>query len=294
MPSLRVIIVNFNTGEALLACMEAALAYPEDLVVAVVDNASEDHSMELVQSRFGNDRRVELHSNPTNPGFARAVNQMARSATEDYLLVLNPDCVLQSGALAALVESLERHRSAAIAGPWVTDQRGRLQSGTWRRLPDPWHALMTVTGLHRFSRSSARFSGINDPRSEPPDEVTEVEAVSGACMLLRRSAVKAVDFFDEGYPMHCEDLDLMKRLRLQGSHCLLVPEARAVHLGGVSSDSRSWWVHRQKHLGMQRYFRKLLAADYAFPMRWLVYVGIWCHYLLTLPTVLFRHRGKAT
>ena len=294
MPSLRVIIVNFNAGEALLDCLEALLGQTGNMAVAVVDNASEDGSMESVRVRFGKDPRLELHGNPTNLGFARAVNQLARPATEDYLLVLNPDCVLQPAALPALVESLDRQPSAAVSGPWVTDQQGSVQSGTWRRLPDPRRALMTVSGLHHFSGRSAALSGINDPRSAPPAEVTEVEAVSGACMLLRRSAVEAVGFFDESYAMHCEDLDLMKRLRLQGWTCLLVPQARAVHWGGVSSGSRPWWVHRQKHVGMQRYFRKFLAAEHALPMRWLIYAGIWCHYLVTLPGVWFRQRSKFT
>jgi GT2 family glycosyltransferase len=293
MPSLRVIVVNFNAGASLVNCIEAVLQYPDDLLVTVVDNASSDGSAQEVASRFGNDPRVELVVNSENLGYARAANRIARQVTGDYVLILNPDCFLQPGALTSLVDALERDQKAGVAGPWVTDRNGKVQSGTWRRFPDPWRALMTFTGLHRFSGRVSSVSGVNCPSSEPPAETMQVEAVSGACMLLRRSAAERVDYFDEEYSMHCEDLDLMKRLAMQGLTCLLVPQAKGVHEGGVSSASRPWWVHRQKHIGMQRYFRKFQAEKYAFPFRWSVYAGIWFHYALTLPAVYFRSRARA-
>lgn len=285
---LRVIIVNFNAGEALLSCVEAVLAWPGELVVSVVDNASTDGSLEAVEAGFPGEIRLEIHRNGENLGFARAVNQIAKTTSEPYLLVLNPDCVLAQGALDALVAALEMDRAAALAGPWVTDSSGMVQSGTWRHLPDPTRSFMTVTGLHRLSAAAPVLAGVNHPDNQPPQEVIRAEAVSGACMLLRRSAVEPLGYLDEGYAMHCEDLDLMFRLQAAGFHCLLVPAARAIHAGGVSSASRPWWVHRQKHLGMQRYFRKFLARNYAAPSRWLVYAGIWVHYLCTLPLVLLR------
>lgn len=288
MPPVRIIIVNFNAGEVLLDSVASALASPAAARVAVADNASGDASMDALDERFGSEPRLELHRNAVNLGFARAVNRIARKAEEPYLLVLNPDCVLQAGALEELVAALEQDRDAAVAGPWVTDGSGRVQRGTWRRLPDPWRALMTFTGLHRLSGRKGALAGVEHPGGEAPHAVTRAEAVSGACMLLRRSAAEAVAYFDAAYAMHCEDLDLMYRLKERGFHCLLVPAARAVHRGGISSASRPWWVHRQKHLGMQRYFDKFQARDHIAPFRWLVRAGIWGHYLLTLPAVAFK------
>lgn len=288
MPPVRVIIVNYNAGEALLESVASALAGDENACLAVVDNASTDRSIEALESRLGHEPRLEIRRNTENLGFARAVNQIAGITDEPYLLVLNPDCVLQTGALAALVEALEQDPGAGVAGPWVTNSEGRVQKGTWRRFPDPWRALMTFTGLHRLSSRSERLAGVEQPGRQPPATVTRSEAVSGACMLLRRSAAREVGYFDEQYAMHCEDLDLMYRLAQAGFHCLLVPSARVVHLGGVSSASRPWWVHRQKHLGMQHYFSKFQADDHALPVRCLVYAGIWCHYLATLPMVALK------
>ena len=288
MPSIRVIIVNYNAGEALLACVESVLAYSGKLVVVVADNASQDGSMAALEARFGNEPRLNIVFNRANLGFASAVNRVARKAFEDYLLILNPDCVLEPGALEALLNALELDSKAALSAPWITDSNGTVQSGTWRRLPNPWLSLMSLTGLHHFSRQIPALSGVNEPSETAPNGVTQAEAVSGACMLLRRSAAESVGFLDEAYTMHCEDLDLMYRLGVSGFHCLLVPAARAVHSGGVSSASRPWWVHRQKHIGMQRYFRKFLASNHAMPVRWLIYTGIWLHYLLTLPVVFMR------
>lgn len=293
MPSLRVIIVNFNAGETLLACVEAVLAYPGQVSVTVVDNASLDGSVAALRERFGDQPRLEVHCNEENLGFARAVNQVARRADETYVLVLNPDCVLRPGAIDALVDALELDPGAGVAGPWVTDPSGRVQKGTWRRFPDPRRSLMSVTGLHRLSNRSPALAGVDKRGHEAPDAPTRAEAVSGACMMLRRSAVESVGWFDAAYAMHCEDLDLMYRLAERGYHCIVVPDAKAVHYGGISSATRPWWVHRQKHIGMLRYFRKFQAADQAAPVRWLVYAGIWCHYLLTLPVVLIKSIAKA-
>ncbi len=291
--AVRVIVVNFNAGEALLASVEAALASPLTARVSVADNASRDDSLFKLEERLEGDPRLDILRNDANLGFARAVNRVARNVGEPYILVLNPDCVLREGALAALVAALEAEPDAALAGPWVTDSEGNVRKGTWRRLPDPWRSLMTLSGLHRYSGRMPALAGIEAPGASAPSGVTEAEAVSGACMLLRRAAAEQVGYFDEQYAMHCEDLDLMRRLRAEGFHCLLVPAAKAVHLGGVSSASRPWWVHRQKHLGMHRYFRKFLAKQHVPPFRWLVYAGIWGHYLLTLPTVPFRRRVRA-
>jgi GT2 family glycosyltransferase len=293
-PTLRVIVINYNAGEGLRASVEAVLSEPGSFTLVVADNASNDDSLNGLEDVSARDPRLVLRRNPENIGFARAVNREARQASEDYLLILNPDCILQAGAIQALIDALEADPKAALAGPWVTDHTGAVQKGTWRHLPNFRRSLMAVSGLHRFSGRAAALEGIDLPGRGPPDNNTVAEAVSGACMMIRRTAGAPVGFFDEAYAMHCEDLDLMYRLGAQGFHCLLVPAARAVHVGGVSSASRPWWVHRQKHLGMQRYYRKFQAGEHTAPVRWLILAGIWGHYLLTLPVVwLKRVAGSA-
>jgi GT2 family glycosyltransferase len=123
---------------------------------------------------------------------------------------------------------------------------------------------------------------------EAPGRTTEAEAVSGACMLIRKQVFFDIGGMDESYALHCEDLDLMYRLEQQGMARLFVPGARVFHQQGLSSGRRPAWVHYQKHRGMQRFFNKFQAEEWSLPMRWLVISGIWIRFLLTLPWVLIR------
>ena len=286
MARVKVIIVNFNAGHILADCVEAVLGSSIPVSVSVADNDSTDDSLDHLARRIGDDGRVTVTRNRHNLGFARAVNRLAAEANEQYILVLNPDCIPDSAALAQLAAALDADPQAAVAGPWVTDGGGTMQKGTWRRFPDPWRSLMTVTGLHRLSSGAPSLAGVDLKGAQPPEENTRVDAVSGACLMLRRSMAAKMGFYDEGYAMHCEDLDLMFRLSAMGYHCILVPSARAVHTGGVSSASRPWWVHWHKHAGMQRFYKKFQAASHPPAVRWLVLTGIWVHYMATLPRVL--------
>lgn len=107
-------------------------------------------------------------------------------------------------------------------------------------------------------------------------------------MLVNKAAFLELGGLDEAYGLHCEDLDLMYRMEKAGMKRLFVPTARVYHLQGVSSSSRPAWVHWQKHRGMQRFFTKHQGDRYALPLRWLVIVGIWARFLVTLPLVLIR------
>ncbi len=286
--AIQVIIVNYNAGGALARCVESVLASDDHIVIKIMDNASTDGSADRVQSLFGRQEKVSVLRNNENIGFSRAVNAVAETAEEEYLLILNPDCELFPGALGQLKQALDNDSLAALSGPRVVDREGAMQKGTLRDFPDPWNSLVTVTGLWRLGRRFPALKGVNRHQDCLPAANVTAEAVSGACMLVRRQAFESVGGMDEGYGLHCEDLDLMYRLQQEGYHCVFVPAARVFHQQGVSSSSRPWWVHRQKHLGMQRFFRKFQAQRYPFPLRWLVIAGIWLRYIATLPSVLVR------
>jgi GT2 family glycosyltransferase len=285
--SFEVIVVNFNAGEALERCVRSILQQAEKVHVSVIDNASSDGSEKRVRALFAGRDDVSVTDNAGNPGFASAVNSAAaqlRDAgrTADYLLILNPDCELQDGALGRLADALEQDADAALAAPLVVDERGQPRRATLRRFPDPWKSLMTFSGLWRLGERFDVFSGVESVTAMPPG-TEPAEAVSGACMLMKYSVFYQVNGLDSNYRLHCEDLDLMYRLRQQGWRCLIVPGARAYHGLGVSSRSRPAWVHWQKHRGMQRFFTKFQAEKYSLPIRWLVVAGIWLRFVVTLP-----------
>jgi len=285
------IVVNFNAGEALDRCIRSVLEQDATTTVIVVDNASTDGSAGRAERASTGEARLTVLRNADNRGFAAAVNQAGKSVAADYLLILNPDCELRAGALAELRRALERDPAAALAGPLVLDAGGKPARANLRRFPDPWISFVTFTGLWRLGPRLPLFRGM-EPVAGLPRKNTAAEAVSGACMLVRRVSFEAAGGMDEAYGLHCEDLDLMYRLRLQGGHCVFVPEARVEHAQGVSSRSRPLWVHWQKHRGMQRFFLKFQAPAYPPLLRWpfglLVLAGIWARFAVTLPWALLR------
>ncbi|MBT8071365.1 MAG: glycosyltransferase family 2 protein [Gammaproteobacteria bacterium] len=285
---ISTIIVNYNAGETLQQCVKALLKSREPTTITVVDNASSDGSAVSLQSFYGNHPNVEFLFNSSNLGFAPAVNAVAREANTDWILILNPDCILGRDALSRLKAALENDDRAGLAGAAVNDEYGQLQRATVRRFPDPWRSLMTASGLWRLGRWVPAFHGVEIQPAENLEDTQICDAVSGACMLLRRSALEEVGYLDEAYAMHCEDLDLMYRLKQKGWHCLYVPTAECVHMQGLSSRSRPTWVHFQKHRGMARFFRKFQAETKPFPVRWLVYAGIWLRFMILWPQTLIK------
>jgi len=286
--STRVIVVNYNAGDALQRCVASVLASREALHLIVADNDSTDGSCERLRSLYASNPRIEILENGSNLGFASAVNACAAVGSEPYLLILNPDCELYPGALGKLKLALESDPDAALAAPCVVDRNENIQRGTLRHFPDPWKAITTSTGLARLGRVLPFLAGVESAADELPCETVRADAVSGACMLIRREDFARCGGFDERFQMHFEDLDLMFRLKQTGRHRLYVPSSRVFHQPGTSSSSRPWWVHRQKHLGLQRYFDKHRPGAQSAAGRWSTIVAIWAHYLVTLPLVMMR------
>ena len=286
--TVATIIVNYNAGETLQQCVTALLKSKVRTQVTVVDNASSDKSAENLSSFFGKKQGVEFLFNQANLGFAPAVNSVARRVDADWVLILNPDCILEPETLGSLKSALEGDAHAALAGPDVHDENGQTQRATLRRFPDPWRSLMATSGLWRLGKWFPAFHGIEVDVSKLNSDPEKCDAISGACMLIRRSALEEVGFLDEKYAMHCEDLDLMYRLREHGWHCLFVPQARCIHKQGLSSRSRPTWVHFQKHRGMARFFGKFQAKSTFLPIRMLVYTGIWLRFIILWPLILIK------
>ena len=148
-PSIRVIIVNFNAGETIVPCINSVLTGGEPVRLTLFDNASSDGSMKLVDSAFSGQQEVELIQNNENIGFSSAINAVAKTAREKYLLLLTPDCELFPGALGHLKRALDANAGAGLAGPLVVDRLGAVQKGSLRRFPNPWNSFLTFSGLWR-------------------------------------------------------------------------------------------------------------------------------------------------
>lgn len=273
-----VVVVNYNGGSLLSACIASIL--PQDVQnIIVVDNASSDDSLSLLERKYRDESRLQIIRNRSNLGFASACNVGLRASSQPFVLFLNPDCVLEPGALRRMVEVLEANPAAGMVGGLLIDPDGAEQGGGRRAVPTPWRSFVRATGLYRFSdRWPSLFFDFHLHKQPLPDAPVEVEAISGALMLVRREAMEEVGPWDEGYFLHCEDLDWCMRFREKGWKILFVPDAPVVHQKGSCSQSRPVFVEWHKHRGMMRFYRKFFRDRYPGALMWLVALGVWLRF----------------
>ena len=281
------IIVNYNAGALLSESVGAALDQAQEVIV--VDNASEDGSMELLEAKFVGQCRLKLMWLPRNQGFAVACNHGMAAATFDFLLFLNPDCLLGADSLLHMVAALESNSAAGMAGGRLINPDGSEQGGGRRAVPTPWRSFVRAFGFNILShRWPKLFFDFHLHEQPLPARAIEVEAISGALMLVRRSAVDDVGIWDEAYFLHCEDLDWCMRFRQREWTILFVPDAPVVHYLGHSSKTRPFFVEWHKHKGMIRFYNKFFSHQYPGLLMWMVRCGVWFRFSL----VVMRHGLK--
>ena len=265
--ALTAVIVNFNAGDelrgALQSLADALRGRSWDAVV--VDNASSDGSARIA-SEF--EPHARLIVNPTNVGFGRAVNQALAASTGPLVLLMNPDCRIQAGAVERLEAVLSANPSCAIVGPRILDPDGAVQ-GSARGDPDMLTGLFGRTSALRRVLGSLPVSKRNvvDPGGDV--ESHAVDWVSGACMLARREALAAVNGFDERYFLYWEDADLCRRLRARGHETRYASSATAIHRVGQSSRTARAASVRAFHRSAYLYYATHVAPGAMNPKRWL-------------------------
>jgi GT2 family glycosyltransferase len=274
-----IVIVNFNGGALLGRCVDAALASSAPVEVLVVDNASADGSLRDLKRRVRGEPRVRILENAENVGFARANNRALREASGDYVLLLNPDCLVEADTVGRMRAVMDGHPEAAMAGCLLLNPDGTEQAGARRSVPTPWRAFVRALNLARWFPNHPRlFSDYVLVREPLPSDPTAVEAISGAFMFVRPADMERVGLLDEGYFLHCEDLDWCMRFRQKGRQVLFVPDVAVVHHKGHCSRGRPLRVLWHMHRGMIRFYRKFFRHQYPLPLMWLVVAGVWLRF----------------
>ncbi len=283
--TISTVIVNYNAGSLLRSCVDSLLACPLDIKIVVVDNASCDGSLDgLPESPY-----IRVIRNPTNVGFATACNVGMQASSAPFFLFLNPDCCFEPGAVATLLAALQSGERVGMVGGLLISEDGSEQGGGRRAVPTPWRSFVRAFGLQRFAdRWPKLFYDFHLHKQPLPDEPIEVEAISGACMLVKREAVEEVGSWDERYFLHCEDLDWCMRFRQNGWTILFVPDARINHALGACSESRRVFVEWHKHRGMVRFYRKFFRHQYPGVLMGLVAVGVWLRFVLVAIHIAVR------
>ena len=274
---VSLIIVNYNSGHYLQACVRAAL--PQACEVLVIDNASTDASLDFCTQQFPRESKLKITHSPSNLGFAAACNLGIREAKGDMFLFLNPDCLLGDSVVSELLVASESNAMVGMVGGVLLNPDGSEQGGGRRAIPTPWRSFVRAFGLSRLaSRWPRLFFDFHLHNQPLPNQPVEVEAISGACMMVKRTAMADVGPWDEGYFLHCEDLDWCMRFRQKGWKILFVPSARVTHALGVSSRSRPIFVEWHKHKGMMRFYQKFFRHQYPGILMGLVALGVWLRF----------------
>jgi len=251
MDSCSVIIVNFNTGELLRQSVDAALSNTSIKELIVVDNNSTDESMRLLQD----DQRLQKLYRNKNHGFSSSCNYAAQVAKSDILVFLNPDCIIKSSTISDLQTTLGDDENAAIIGCLVNNPDGTEQRASRRRLPTLWRAIKTFSHLEKLAKFCHCFTGVNLNHQPMMRNVTKVEAISGAFIMIKTHVFNKIKGFDEKFPLHFEDIDLFKRTQNAGYDILFDSQVSVTHYQGTSSKSNPK-VAEFKRIGRQRYFKK--------------------------------------
>ncbi len=252
---LSIIIVSYNTKKLLADCInsiESSLNKLEYEII-VVDNCSVDGSVDLLKSQF---QKVKLIENNYNAGFAKANNQGLQMCSGDYILLLNSDTLVLGEALNTLVQFMDMHTETAICGPRLLNSDMTLQLPCRRGFPRLINSISHFSGLSRlFPKSRVFGSYLMTYMDSSIDH--EVDAVSGACLLVRRDVLSTIGgLLDEAFFMHFEDIDLCFRAKKSGYEVYYVHNAEVVHLKGQSSRLRSEGVTRNFFDSALIYFRK--------------------------------------
>ncbi len=248
--TVSAVVVSFNSRHCLPECVRS-LRSESVADVVVVDNASSDGSVEAM---LASDPDVTVVATGANLGYGSGANRGVEVAAGDHLLLLNPDTVVEPGTVKALSEALDRDPGLAAVGPRIENVDGTLYPSV-RSFPDLWvaggHAFLgLVWPANPFTRRY-RMLDWDHGRAAP-----DVDWVSGACMLVRRSAFEVVGGFDEAYFMYVEDVDLCWRLGRAGWRIGYEPSGRVVHTLGGSSRTMPYRMIAAHHRSLLRFADK--------------------------------------
>jgi len=255
--------------------------------VFVVDNASQDGSMDWLPPRF---QWVQFIDNQYNIGFARANNHALAKAGGKYVLFLNPDTILAEDSLATMLAFMRSTPAAGAAGVRMIDGRGRFLKESRRGFPSPWVAFCKVAGLTAlFPRSSFFAEYYLGHLSATRDHPAPI--LSGACMLVRKQILDTIGGFDEQFFLYAEDIDLSYRIGQAGYTNYYIASTTILHFKGESTLKDARYV-KLFYKAMSQFRRKHFKGALPFLYNALMETAIWSRAALTVTQNLFRRKNK--
>lgn len=283
---LSIVIVNYNVKYFLEHCLHSVSKATKgiDAEVFVVDNNSVDGSVEMVREKFP---EVILLANTDNRGFSKANNQAILQAKGDYVLLLNPDTVVEDDTFTKIVHYMDEHPEAGGLGVKMVDGKGKFLPESKRGLPTPNVAFYKIFGLARIFPRSKTFGRYHLGYLDK-EETHEVEVLSGAFMLLRKSALDKIGLLDETFFMYGEDIDLSYRIIKGGYKNIYFPETRIIHYKGESTKKSSVNYVVTFYNAMIIFARKHFSSKNASTLSFLINLAVYFRASLAIFTRFFK------
>lgn len=283
---LSVIIVSYNVKHYLEQCLysvqRAVLGIDAEIIV--IDNHSDDDSVEWLKPRFP---AVRFISNNSNLGFARANNIALAQRTGKYVLFLNPDTLVAENLVKEGLAYMDSHPKAGALGFRMIDGNGAFLPESKRSFPSPLVSFFKLSGLARLFPRSALFNryalGNTDPKQSQ-----QVEVLAGACMLVKGEVIGELHGFDESYFMYGEDIDLSYRIRQLGFENHYFADAEVLHFKGGSSRKQRIVYIRHFYGAMQVFVRKHYAKGAAGILSPFISIAIATRAALSLAGSVFK------
>lgn len=284
---LSIIIVNYNVCYFLEQTIKSVFEALQniDAEVIVVDNASVDGSVEMVKSKFS---KVVLIENTENKGFSKANNQAIAQAKGEYVLLLNPDTVVQKDTFSKTVLYLDQHPNVGGLGVYMVDGKGNFLPESKRGLPTPWVAFYKIIGLSKLFPKSEKFGryhlGFLDK-----DKNHKVEILSGAFMMLRKSVLEKIGYLDEDYFMYGEDIDISYRIIKAGYKNVYFADTKIIHYKGESTKKSSINYVLVFYGAMLIFARKHFIGSYQGAFKALIQFAIYARAIISIIVRFFNY-----
>ncbi len=284
--TLGIIIVSYNVREfleqALISLQKAAKHISYEIIV--VDNASSDGTVQYIKNRFPS---VKIIANDRNAGFARANNQAIQQSQGDFICLINPDTIVQEDTFSVLLEFFENHPRAGCVGCKILNPDGSLQLACRRSYPTPWVAFTKIIGLAKLFPQSRLFGRYNLTFLDE-NKVSEVEAISGSFMMVRRKVLQRIGGLDESFFMYGEDLDWCYRIREQGFGIYYVPYTQIIHFKGESSKKSPFQQRRLFYEAMRLFVQKHFKKGTAVLPSWILIIAIYASAAFSFISTAFQ------
>lgn len=281
MKNLTIAILNYNSGEYLSRCLESIKEVEKEanISVVVIDNNSSDDSLKNAKQKFINTEFVE---NIENMGFSKGYNPTLKKIKTEFILLLNPDCLLKKGVIKEILGDF-KDESVGAASCKIVLPDGKIDLTAHRGFPTPWASLLYILGDDSKYHLTERLTA----------EIHEVDSITGAFFMTKKSILDKVGFLDERFFLYGEDLDICLRIKNAGFKIIYDPSVEITHFKGISSGlkkhsqglSEASVLTRTRakdafYEAMILFYDKHYKNKYPFFINWLVYLGIYCKWML--------------